>query len=190
MTAMHEPKRILAAVTGAAYIACVVLANVLTEHLGLVPVGFGLLVTAGTFAAGGTLLARNVLQTLTGWSWRGRLVVVGLMLAGVGLSWWLASPALAEASGVAFALSESTDLAVFTWQRRRGWSRAVAAAGVAAGLVDTLAFLWLAGFPVTTNSVAGQFLVKAGISWLVAASVGLIGVSRAVLREPVHAEGA
>ena len=168
--------RILAAPLAVAYIATVVLANYLTEHYGLVPVGFGLLVTAGTFAAGATLLARNVTQDITG-----RLAIVALMLIGCALSWWLASPQLAIASAVAFGLSETVDMAVYSPLRKRGWSRAVMAASLVAAIVDTLLFLRLAGFPITADSVGGQLLVKVGISWAVAA---IVGVSGAVLREP------
>ncbi|HET6915756.1 MAG TPA: VUT family protein [Acidimicrobiales bacterium] len=165
-------------IVAVAYVACVVLANVLTEHFGLIPIGFGLLVTAGTFAAGGTLLARNITQ-----DWTGRAAVVVLMLAGCGLSWWLASPDLAVASAVAFLLSESTDMAVFTPLRDRGWSRAVMGASLVGAVVDTFAFLYLAGFPLTADTVTGQLVVKVGISWLIAAAVG---VSNAVLRQPVQ----
>jgi uncharacterized PurR-regulated membrane protein YhhQ (DUF165 family) len=159
-----------------AYVACVVLANVLTEHLGLVPIGFGLVVTAGTFAAGGTLLARNLTQDVTG-----RLVILGLMLVGCALSWWLASPQLAVASAVAFGLSETADMLIYTPLRTRGWSRAVLTASAVGAVVDTLVFLHLAGFPVTADSVTGQLVVKVGISWAV---VALVGVGRVVLREP------
>jgi uncharacterized PurR-regulated membrane protein YhhQ (DUF165 family) len=150
----------------AAYVASVVAANYLTEHYGLVSVGFGLLVTAGTFAAGVSLVARNLTQDLTG-----RVAVVGLMIVGVVLSWFLATPALAVASGVAFALSESTDMLVYTGLRKRGWTSALVTAGLAGALVDTLLFLHIAGFPVTTAAVEGQLLVKGGISILVAAAL-------------------
>jgi uncharacterized PurR-regulated membrane protein YhhQ (DUF165 family) len=175
-------KRTAALAIASAYVATVVLANVLTEHFGLVPVGFGLTATAGTFAAGAALLARNVTQDQIG-----RLPVLGLMAVGVGLSWWLASPQLATASAVAFALSETADMAVYTPLRGRGWSRAVLAASSVGAVVDTFVFLHVAGFPVTTDSVSGQLLVKVGVS---AATVALVGVARAVLREPVNAESA
>lgn len=166
----------------AAYIATVVLANVLTEHYGLIAIGFGLTATAGTFAAGATLLARNLAQDVVG-----RLVVLGLMLAGCALSWWLASPMLATASAAAFACSETADMAVYTPLRQRGWSRAVLAASTVGAVVDTLIFLHVAGFPVTRDSVTGQLAVKIGIS---AATVALVGAGRAVLRQPVDTEGA
>jgi uncharacterized PurR-regulated membrane protein YhhQ (DUF165 family) len=152
-----------------AYIASIVLANVLTQHFGLIPIGFGLLVTAGTFAAGATLLARNIGQDIIG-----RIAIVCLMLIGVILSWWLASPALAIASGVAFALSETTDMAIYTPLRKHGWSRAALAAAFVGAIVDTIAFLWIAGFPVTTGSVLGQVAVKFGMS---AIAVAMLGVS-------------
>jgi hypothetical protein len=174
--------RIIAFLMATAYVACVVLANWLTDRYGLVPIGFGLLVTAGTFAAGATLLARNITQDVTG-----RLVIVALMLVGCALSWWLASPQLAVASAVAFGLSETVDMLIYSPLRKRGWSRAVMAASLVAAIVDTLIFLRLAGFPITADSVTGQLLVKVGISWAVAAIVGVAG---AVLREPVHGEGA
>lgn len=171
--------RLTVLLSATAYIACVVLANVLTDHYGLVNLGIaGLTCTAGTFAAGAVLLARNVTQDLTS-----RLLVLGLMTIGAGLSWWLASAALATASLAAFAVSEGADMAVYTPLRARGWARAVATASVVGAVVDTLLFLHLAGFPVTTDSVTGQLVVKIGISWAVALAGGTV----AVLRQPVHA---
>lgn len=163
----------------ACYLALVVAANFMTEHLGLVPIGFGLLVTAGTFAAGGVIITRNVVQDVIG-----RRLVVALMAAGSVMSWWLASPAIAVASTAAFALSETTDMGIFTPLRRHGWPAAVAIASTVAAVVDTLAFLALAGFPITWATVGGQLIVKTGMA-LVAA-----GGARAVLRHPVNAEGA
>ena len=98
-----------------AYVAGVVAANVLTERLGLIPVGFGLVATAGTYAAAWVLIARNFGQDMLG-----RRGILALMLLGTALSWWLASPALAVASAVAFGLSEAADMAIYTPLRKRG----------------------------------------------------------------------
>lgn len=166
-------RKAIAASAAGAYVTTVVAANVLTEHFGLVPIGFELLVTAGTFAAGATLLARNITQDRVG-----RLVVVALMLAGCGLSYWLASPTLAVASAVAFGLSETADMLVYTPLRRHGWSRAVMAASVVGAVIDTYVFLDLAGFPVTADAVTGQLVVKIGISWFVAGAVAVAGRRR------------
>lgn len=171
--------RAITVTLAAAYVAAIVLANWLTNRYGLVPIGFGLLVTAGTFAAGACLLIRNL-----GQDFLGRPAIVALMLIGVGLSWWLASPALATASAVAFALSETTDMTVYSWLRSRGLSLALMAAALLGALVDTLVFLRIAGFPVTADAVLGQMLVKVGITAVVALAVGVRG---AVLRQPVNA---
>lgn len=118
------------------YVGSVVAANWLTHRYGLVPIGFGLVVAAGTFAAGVALLTRNLGQDIVG-----RLWIVALMVVGIVLSWWLASPALAVASATAFALSETTDMTVYTWLRNRGRPAALMAAGLLSALVDTVVFL-------------------------------------------------
>lgn len=139
----------------AAYVACIVLANVLTARFGLVSVGFGLMVMAGTYAAGFALLARDVAQDASG-----RLAVLAAIVVGAALSAWLSTPQLALASGVAFLLAESADMAVYTPLRDRGWARAVLASNVVGAVVDTLVFLWLAGFPLTWTTVGGQMVGK------------------------------
>lgn len=139
------------------YIAGVVLANVLTERYGLVPVAFGLVTTAGTYAAAVVLVARNFAQDAIGRRW-----VLALMAVGVALSWWLASPQLAIASGVAFALSELADMAIYTPLRERGRSRAVLIASSIGAVVDTFVFLALAGFPL--SAAPGQLVVKVGMA--------------------------
>jgi hypothetical protein len=163
----------------ASYLAAIVAANVLTEHFGLVPVGFGLVTTAGTYAAAWVILSRNFAQDTIG-----RLGVVGLMVVGALLSWWLASPALAVASLVAFALSETADMAIYTPLRKRGRSRAVAVASTIGAIVDTFVFLWIAGFPIA-QAAPGQLIVKVGMALL--AALVLRGVS-AVSRKPVQPE--
>jgi hypothetical protein len=157
------------------YVAGVVLANVLTERLGLVPVAFGLVTTAGTYAAAVVLVARNLTQDAIG-----RLRVLILMGIGIVLSVVLASPQLALASAVAFGLSELADMLVYTPLRRRGRSRAVAAASFVGAIVDTFVFLSIAGFPLT--AAPGQLVVKIGMGLL--AALVLRGIS-VLSREPV-----
>jgi hypothetical protein len=147
----------------AGYVGVVVAANVLTAAFGLVPAGFGLLVTAGTFAAGAALLLRDAVQQAGGRYW-----VVGAVAVGSVLSYVLSDPRIAVASAVAFAASETVDSAVFTPLRRRGLPTAVLVSSVVAAPVDTVLFLSLAGFPVTPAAVAGQFMVKTAIAGAVA----------------------
>lgn len=164
-----------------AYVAAIVAANILTERFGLVPVGFGLVATAGTYAAAFALVSRNITQDQIG-----RVRTLALMSLGVALSWRLASPALALASATAFALSETADMCVYTPLRKRGRGRAVAVASTTGALIDTVAFLLIAGFPVLP-SLPGQLLVKVGMA-LVAALI--LRGRRAVHGESVDTAGA
>lgn len=151
-----------------AYIATIVAANWMTATYGLVPIGFGLMVTAGTFAAGFALVARDWVQT-TSPPW----VVPVAILAGAVLSAVTSNPAIALASGVAFLCSEAVDWGVFTPLRERSLPGAVIASSVIAAPVDTVLFLWLAGFPVTVPAVLGQFIVKTAIALVVAGALSV-----------------
>lgn len=146
-----------------AYIGSIVAANWLTATFGLVPIGFGLLVTAGTFAAGFALVARDWVETTSG-----RWTLIAAILVGAALSYFTSSPALALASGIAFLMSESVDWAVFSPLRNRSLPTAVLVSSVVSAPVDTVLFLWIAGFPLTWQAVLGQFLVKTAIAGLVA----------------------
>lgn len=145
------------------YVGSVVAANWATQTFGLVPIGMGLAVTAGTFAAGATLVLRDAVQTLGS-----RWVVFAAMAAGALLSCVVAGPALAVASGIAFACSELVDWAVFTPLRGRSLPAAVLVSSVVSAPVDTVLFLHLAGFGVTWQAVVGQFIVKTALAGAVA----------------------
>ena len=134
----------------AALLASVVAANWLTATFGLVPIGLGLAVTAGTFAAGFALVARDGLQLSTTRRW----LVPAAIVAGIFASWWVATPALAVASALAFGAAEATDWAVFTRLRRRSAPLAVVVSSLVAAPVDTVLFLHVAGFGVTWQAVA------------------------------------
>jgi uncharacterized PurR-regulated membrane protein YhhQ (DUF165 family) len=166
-----------------AYITAIVAANWLTTRYGIVPTGFGLATTAGTYAAGAALLLRDAVQDYAGTRW----VFAGIG-AGAALT-ALTSPALAVASTVAFVLAELLDTAVYTPLRERGWARAALASGIAGAVADTYAFLALAGFPVTTQTVGGQLVGK--MLWATALPVLIVlvvrQVRRAVHRDPVGA---
>lgn len=77
----------------------------------------------------------------------GRRVAWIAIAIGTVLSWWLASPALAVASGVAFLWSESTDALVFTPLANKGntlFFLGLCISGLAASLVDSALFLRIA----------------------------------------------
>jgi uncharacterized PurR-regulated membrane protein YhhQ (DUF165 family) len=178
----------LATTAFGAYVGVIVLANWLTNRYAMIWVAPGLMATAGTYAAGLALGARDVLQDQAG-----RRAVLAAIALGAALSWLLSTPQLAVASGVAFALAELCDMAVYTPLRRHGWARAVLASNMAGAVIDTLTFLALVGFPVTVRSVTGQLVGK--ILWatlmpVLIASTIRGGRRRAVLREPVYEAGA
>lgn len=165
----------------AAYLTTVVAANWLTAEFGLVPMGFGLMATAGTYAAGLAFVARDAVQDAAG-----RIAVLGALAVGGVLSWILATPALAVASVVAFGLSELADMAIYTPLRTRGYVRAAIASNLLGAVVDTVLFLWLAGFGLAPLVVSGQIVGKA---YATAAVIALVVIFRALLRNRVRAEG-
>jgi uncharacterized PurR-regulated membrane protein YhhQ (DUF165 family) len=173
----------------AIYIGSVVAANWLTTRYGLIHVAPGLLATAGTFAVGGVIMTRDLLQDALG-----RAAVLLAILAGAGLSYLLASHRIALASGITFLVAESLEFTVYTPLRRRvgwgtgRWSGVVGAANLTGILADTLLFLWLAGFALTWPVIAGQLVGKAYVT------VGVVGLGvmlrRAVPHSPLDRAGA
>lgn len=167
-----------------AYVACIAAANLATTYWGLVPAGFGLLVTTGTYAAGLALGLRDALQDIAGIRWVFVGIAIGVIVSAIG-----GDTRIALASAAAFLLAETADLAVYTPLRKRGFRRAVIASNAVGAVIDTAVFLAIAGFPFTTGLVVGQLLVKAVWvtgSFLLVAEV----VRRAVPRKPQFADGA
>jgi uncharacterized PurR-regulated membrane protein YhhQ (DUF165 family) len=150
-----------------------VAANLLTARYGLIPVGLGLTATAGTWAAGLTLLTRDWVHHTAG-----RPAVLACIAAGCLASAALAGGRLAVASGAAFALSELADLIVYQRLYRRGWILAALASNTVGAPVDTIVFLGLAGFPIWT-AVPGQVWVKTVATIVPLAAVAAV---RALLR--------
>jgi uncharacterized PurR-regulated membrane protein YhhQ (DUF165 family) len=168
MTARNRGAAVALALT---FIGCIAAANYVTSRYGVVPVGFGLTATAGTYLAGITFVARDSVQDLAGRWW-----VVALIATGALLSYALSAPVIALASGVALACSELADLAIYSPLRRHGYVRAAVASNVAGAVVDTVLFLWVAGFPVLPN-VPGQVVGKLVITLAVVTAVALVRVT-------------
>jgi uncharacterized PurR-regulated membrane protein YhhQ (DUF165 family) len=167
-----------AAAAAAAFIGLVVASNWLTAEYGLVAG----IVTAGTFTAGLVLAARDAVRETAGlWA------SLACIAIGVALSAVMAGPALALASGVAFAVSELADTAVYEPLRKQSRTRALAWSNAVGSVVDSLLFLTLAGFPIWP-AIVGQV----GVKWAVAVALPLtaVGVARAVLRHRLRPEGA
>lgn len=184
-----SPRRAVALVAVAVYLGSVVLANWLTTHYGFIDVGFGHAATAGTFAAGGALFVRDVVQDALG-----RVGTVALILLAAGLSWFVANPHIALASGAAFLAAELLDMAAYTPLRRRGqfaspwWSRAVILGALLGAVADSVIFLWIAfGSQTILPNLTGQLLGKGEV---VLVLLALGSVSGEVLRQPLDAKGA
>jgi hypothetical protein len=142
----------------AVYVGTIVAANVAITYLGLVPVGFGLLAPAGVYFVGVSFTARDIVQDQLGRWWTIGAIVLGAALSA------LLSPSLAFASGAAFLVSESLDMAVYTPLRSRHWLGAVAASNTVGLVVDSALFLWLAFGSL--DFLAGQIVGKAEMTVL------------------------
>ncbi|MGK8559547.1 VUT family protein [Nocardia gipuzkoensis] len=151
-----------------AYLGSVVAANWLIEQFGIVGVGFGLMAPAGVFVVGPALVLRDGVQYL----W-GKPIALAALVIGALISYLVASPEVATASVVAFALSEFTDFVLFTWIAPR-WTRAVFIGGVAGALLDSILFLYIAFGSLAL--LPGQVLGK--VYGVTVASL-IIGVRRA-----------
>ena len=160
-----------------AFLGCILAANFVTSRYGMVPVGFGLMATAGTYFAGLSFVLRDSLHDAAGKRW-----TLAVIAAGSALSFLVTDPFIALASAVAFGLSETADLAVYAPLRRRGYVRAAVASNVVGSLVDTVVFLTIAGFPVMAG-LPGQTVGKLAITGAV---VGLVVTARALSRQPVR----
>lgn len=153
-----------AAVAVAAYIATIPAANWAVAHVGMVPVGFGLLAPAGVYLVGLALVLRDLAREAAG-----RAAVVAAIVAGAALSWLLATPALAVASTAAFGLSETLDFAVYEPLRRRGLTVAMAASNAVGLAADSVVFLTLAFGSLAF--LPGQLVGKA---WMTLAAIAVI----------------
>ena len=146
----------VAAATATALVATIALANWLVSTFGLIGAGFGLLVPAGTYAAGLALGLRDVLHEAGGIRW-----VLGTIVVGIAVSALLGDGRIALASAVAFGVAELLDLTVYAWLREHQWHVAVATSNAVGAIADTVLFLAISGLGLSWAAVGGQLLVKA-----------------------------
>jgi uncharacterized PurR-regulated membrane protein YhhQ (DUF165 family) len=162
--------RTLTITASVAFLATILAANYVTTEYGMVPVGFGLMATAGTYFAGLAFVLRDSVQ-----DGGGKRLVFALIITGALLSYLVSDPFIALASGVAFAASETADLAIYTPLRKRGYLRAATASNVVGAFIDTVLFLWIAGFPIAAalpGQMVGKLLVTLAVVALVLAVRG------------------
>ena len=130
----------------------------------LIPVAPGLRAPSGVTMIGIALVLRDLAQRRLGVA-----VAIGAVLVGAALSALVAPPSLVVASGVAFLISEMTDLAIYTPLARRGLMTAVVASSLVGLVIDSIVFLWLAFGSL--EFLAGQIVGKA---WMVLASIPFV----------------
>jgi len=128
--------------SAAAMCVAVTLSNILMQYpfrfLGLEQV-----LTYGAFIYPFAFLVNDLTNRRFGPQTARRVVYAGFV-AGLAVSWWLASPRLALASGTAFLFAQLLDIAVFTPLRRKSWWQAPLAAAIAGSLLDTIVFFGIA----------------------------------------------
>lgn len=105
----------------------------------LIPVAPGIMAPSGVLMIGLALVLRDLVQRRLGlgFAWLA-------ILAGTAISALLAPPSLVAASAVAFLVSETVDLAVYTPLQRRNLVLAVLVSGLAGVVMDSVFFLWIA----------------------------------------------
>jgi uncharacterized PurR-regulated membrane protein YhhQ (DUF165 family) len=152
-------------------------ANWMIGHVGTVcvsqgpcvmPVAPGIMAPSGVLMIGVALVLRDLIQRRLGLQASALAVLGGAILSAA-----LAPPALVVASAVAFLLSETADLLVYTPLARRRLVAAVVLSGAAGLVVDSLVFLYLAfgSFEFLTGQIIGK-------AWMVMLSVPLIAALR------------
>jgi queuosine precursor transporter len=165
------------------FLACIPLANWMIQHAGtvcvpngpcLVPVAPGLMAPSGVLTIGAALVLRDVVQRCLG-------LRFGLLAIAIGtfLSAFVAPSSLVFASGIAFALSELADCAVYTPLQQRRLMAAVIASSTAGLVVDSIVFLSLAFGSL--EFLPGQILGKA---WAVLIAIPLVRLLRRVAPTP------
>ena len=156
---------------------CIPLANWLIGNAGtfcvpdgpcLIPVAPGIMAPSGVLMIGLALVLRDLVQRRLGLRW-----VTGAIVAGAGLSGFVAPPSLVVASATAFLLSELADMLVYTPLQQRRLVLAVLASSVVGLVVDSLVFLQLAFGSL--EFLPGQVLGKA---WMVLLALPLIVLLR------------
>lgn len=151
-------------VAAALFVATVWFANWLLTRYGVQPIGFGLTAPVGVFAVGLAFTLRDIVHRTLG-----RLAVIGCILVGCLLAYLIEANAqipgghvsIAVASAIAFLLSETADLLVYTPLEEESFVGAVAASNVVGALVDSALFLWLAFGALTffEGQVIGKLLM-------------------------------
>ncbi len=177
MRKLNRQRRLEGSFLFAGFAACVPLANWLIDNIGtvcvpdgpcLIPVAPGLTAPSGVLAIGAALVLRDLVQRRLGLLWSAIAVAFGSVLSAL-----FAPPALAVASTVAFIVSETIDLAVFTPLQRKGLLLAAFVSGIVGLVIDSVVFLVLAFG--TLDFLAGQVVGKL---WMILCALPILHWTR------------
>ncbi|PYD48258.1 VUT family protein [Novacetimonas pomaceti] len=105
----------------------------------LLPVAPGLMAPSGVLMVGVALILRDLVQRRLGLSWSVMAIAVGALFSAL-----FAAPSLVLASTVAFAVSETVDLLIYTPLQKRNFVVAAFLSGIGSVFIDSMAFLMLA----------------------------------------------
>lgn len=173
MRNLDTRRRIEGAVFLVAFASTIPLANWLIGNVGtvcipdgpcLIPVAPGIAAPSGVLAIGAALILRDLVQRRLGLLWSFAAIAIGAVL-----SFFFAPPTLVIASTLAFVLSETVDLLVYTPLQRRGLVLAATASSVVGLIIDSIVFLTLAFGSL--DLLPGQILGKL---WMVAAALPVL----------------
>lgn len=151
------------------YILTIPAGNWVVMHIGvvcdpngpcLVPVWPGIMSPSAVLLAGLALVLRDAVHEMLG----GRWAIIAI-LAGAGLSGFVAEANLILASTAAFLFSELADFAVYAPMRKRYPAWAVIASGAAGSVVDSALFLTIAfgSLQYMPGQILGKFWVSLGV---------------------------
>lgn len=142
---------------GTVFLANWLISNIGTCHNGIcvIPVGFGLYAPSGVLAIGIGFTLRDLVQRYSGIKWTISAIIIGAILSAY------LNPFVALASGLAFLLSETLDLLVYTPLRNRNLTIAVFASNIVGITVDSFIFLYIAQIPMEflLGQIWGKFLM-------------------------------
>lgn len=105
--------------------------------------GLGAILTYGAFTYPFAFLINDLTNRQFGASAARRVVLLGFVSALI-VSWEVASPRLAIASGLAFLCSQLLDIFVFNPLRQKAWWKAPLTAGLCGALLDSIMFFYIA----------------------------------------------
>ena len=133
----------------AAMVVVVTASNILVQfpvQADLGPIHLGEILTWGAFTYPFAFLVSDLTNRYDGPARARHVVLIGF-LVGLCLSFWLATPRIAIASGSAFLCGQLLDIAVFQRLRNRYWLIPPLSASLFGSLLDTLIFFTLAFAP-------------------------------------------